>query len=41
LGAIFRDERITRNYAIGGLIVIIGVITVVISERRSDTFKDM
>jgi len=41
LGALFRDERITRNYAIGGLIVIVGVVIVVLSERRSDAFKSV
>lgn len=35
LGAIFRNEIITREYAIGGLIILLGVILVVSGERRS------
>lgn len=35
LGAIFRDEIITREYALGGLIIVLGVILVVSGERRS------
>ena len=36
LGAVFRDEKITRNYAIGGLVILIGVVLVVMGERRSE-----
>lgn len=39
LGALFRDEVITRNYAIGGLIIVFGVILVVMGERRSERSK--
>lgn len=34
LGAIFLDEVITINYALGGLIIVIGVIVVVMAEGR-------
>lgn len=34
LGAIFLDEVITPNYAIGGLVILIGVIVVVMAEGR-------
>jgi drug/metabolite transporter (DMT)-like permease len=33
LGAIFLDELITSAYAIGGLIILVGVILVVSVER--------
>jgi len=36
LGAVFRNEVITREYAIGGLIILAGVILVVVGERKSD-----
>ena len=34
LGAIFLDEVITRNYAIGGAIIVIGVLIVVSAESK-------
>mgnify|MGYP006272872267 FL=1 len=35
LGILFLDEVITRSYAIGGLIILLGVLTVVTSESRT------
>ena len=36
LGAVFRHEVITREYAVGGLIILLGVVLVVVGERRSE-----
>lgn len=33
LGAIFLDEKITRNYALGGAIILIGVLVLLSTER--------
>jgi drug/metabolite transporter (DMT)-like permease len=35
LGILFLDEVITSSYAIGGLIILLGVLTVVTSESRT------
>jgi drug/metabolite transporter (DMT)-like permease len=37
LGAIFLDEVITMNYAIGGAIIVLGVLIVVSAESRKKT----
>jgi drug/metabolite transporter (DMT)-like permease len=34
LGAIFLDEVITMSYAIGGLIIVLGVLVVVSAESK-------
>jgi drug/metabolite transporter (DMT)-like permease len=34
LGAIFLDEVITASYAVGGLIIVLGVLVVVSAESR-------
>ena len=39
LGIIFLDEVITNNYALGGLIILLGVLTVVTSESRAKEKK--
>ncbi len=37
LGAIFLDEVITINYAIGGAIIVLGVLVVVSAESKKKT----
>ena len=39
LGIIFLDEVITNSYALGGLIILLGVLTVVTSESRAKEKK--
>jgi drug/metabolite transporter (DMT)-like permease len=39
LGIIFLEEVITKNYALGGLIILLGVLTVVTSESRAKEKK--
>jgi drug/metabolite transporter (DMT)-like permease len=39
LGIIFLNEVITKNYAFGGLIILLGVLTVVTSESRAKEKK--
>ena len=39
LGIIFLGEVITKNYALGGLIILLGVLTVVTSESRAKEKK--
>ena len=41
LGAVFRNEVITKEYALGGLIIVAGVILVVMGEHRSDRAKNV
>lgn len=39
LGALFLEEKITRNYAIGGFIIVLGVVLVVMGERKADSVQ--